>query len=793
MNSEHQTSFAEAQKDPENNLFSILHRYLTYWKWFILSVTIFAAAAYVFIRYKRPTYQASATILVKDEKGGSGLSELSAFEDLGLLNKGKNIDNEIEILKSRQLMGLVVKELRLNIRYFINQRPIEKEFFDDSPIYLRFLNGDSTIYDKKGTLTIIPLDNVSFNLLDKNGYSLGRHEFGKRVASPFGPIAVHARKDMLIHKLTTKEIKVVVSPVEKVTDEYRKKIKIDPVSKTANVIILSLEDAVIEKAVAILNGLIRQHNVDAIADKNLVSKNTSEFINERIEFITAELSTVEGAVENFKFKHGLVDVESEAKLFLQTETAGELEILQANTQKVLAEYMYDYIKSHQTTSDLIPANLGLNDPAVANMISEYNKLVLERNRLLRNSSEKNPVVESLDNQLIEMRKIIKETLRNYSEALNIKLRELAKQESGINSRIAAVPKYERELRNIQRQQQIKETLYLYLLQKREETNIALAVTVANTKVIDRAYSNGVPVSPKKGAIYLAALIVGLLLPVVILYIRDILDNKVHGKRDIDRIGVPFIGDIPQAEKKHKIVVSKGESSSVAEAFRLLRTNVDFMMASHGKHGRTIFVTSTLSKEGKSFVAMNLASSVVLSGKKVLLMGLDIRAPKLLEYFDLGEKPGVTNYISDVSINIEDLLLSVPGLSGFHILPSGSIPPNPSELLMNARISELFDVLKCKYDYIIVDTAPIGMVTDTLLISSYADMFIYVVRAYTLDRRLLSVPENLYKEKRLPNMAVLINGTDKKKAYGYGYGYGYGGYGYGNDKPRPKWKRLLGLS
>jgi len=543
----------------------------------------------------------------------------------------------------------------------------------------------------------------------------------------------------------------------------------------------------------VVNNLIKQHNADAIADKNQVSKNTAEFINERIKYITSELSDVEQEAEAFKAKNRLVDVESEAKLYLETGSAGELQIVEANTQKALADYMFEYIVKHESGIDLIPANLGLSDPAVAALIVEYNKLILDRNRILHNSGEKNPVVENLDLQLAGILKSVKESLNNYRSSLQIKIHELGLKEREINSRIATVPKYEREYRVIQRQQQIKETLYLYLLQKREETNLALAMTVANIKIIDSAYTDGEPVWPKKKIVYLVALLIGLAVPVVLLYIIDLFDTKVHGKRDIDRTGIPFLGDIPQTEEKNKVVVTSKENTSVAEAFRLLRTNVDFLLGQVSTPGRTVFLTSTLSKEGKSFVAMNLASSIAISGKRVLLIGMDVRAPKILQYLGMEEQKGLTNFIFDHNIKLEDVIMKSGLTPTLDVLPSGSIPPNPSEMLMSDRVKEMFDKVKEIYDFIIVDTAPVGMVTDTLLLSQYADAFVYIVRAYYLDRRLLSIPEDLYYKKRLPNMAILINGTDKKKGYGYGYGYGYGGYGYHQESEKPVWKRILGIS
>jgi tyrosine-protein kinase Etk/Wzc len=657
-------------------------------------------------------------------------------------------------------------------------------------LYIRFLSGDTTVYDLEAEYSVSITSERGFALSTVKGTKIGDFLFGQEIEREYGKIIILATGDLKKDDLVGKNIRIAVTPLRNVVDNYSEAIKIEPVNKTSNVILISLRDAVKEKAAAIVNNLIKQHNADAIADKNLVSKNTAEFINDRIKYITAELSAVEGDAEEFKTRHGLVDVESEAKLFLQTGTSSEQGILEANTQKALSDYMYDYIVQHNAAGDLIPSNLGLNDVSVANMITEYNKLVLDRNRILKNSSDKNPVVENLDAQLAGIRKSIKESLFNYQAALEIKIKELNRQETGINSKIATVPKYEREYRIIQRQQQIKETLYLYLLQKREETNIALAVTVANTKVIDKAYSNGEPVAPKRKVIYFTALLLGLIIPIIAFYIIDVLDNKVHGKHDVDRTGVPFLGDIPVSDSKTKMVVSRGGNSSIAEAFRLLRTNVDFMLGKTKSKGRTIFLTSTLGKEGKSFIALNLAASIAISGKKVLLIGMDVRAPKILEYLEMDAKEGLTNYVSDPSVQLEHIILKARTVENLDILPSGSIPPNPAELLMSPRIKTMFETVADLYEYIIVDTAPIGMVTDTLLVSSYADAFVYVVRAYFLDKRLLSVPGDLFKDKRLPNMAILINGTDKEKGYGYGYGYGYGGYGYGLEKQRPIWKRLL---
>jgi tyrosine-protein kinase Etk/Wzc len=782
------------EESQENNLKDILIKYFYNWKWFVLSIIVSMVAGYYYFRAQTPMYEVSATILIKDDKKGD-LSEISAFTDLEIFKKNNNIDNEIEILKSRSLMIRMVEQLKLNVTYFLKERPRESEVFSTSPLHLEYATTDPGNAEVWGEWVIIPRSAGRFKVLTAEGEEKGEFDFGSPMPVDFGTVTITPTSHFN-NWYFGKEIIIRLSPIVVAADIYRNAVQVNPAGKNSSVLVLTLRAPLIDKASAVLNNLIEQHNADAIADKNVVSKNTADFINERIKFITSELSDVEGEAEEFKTRHKLVDVESEAKLFLESGSASELSIVEAGTQLKLAEYMYDDLARRSNPSDLIPSNLGLQDPAIGAMIADYNKLVLERNRILKNSSEKNPVIESLNAQLAGLRSSLKESLENLKAALAIKMKELSRQEGGINSKIAAVPKYEREYRIIQRQQQIKEALYLYLLQKREETNIALAVTVANAKVIDKAYSSGGKVAPQKQVIYLAAFLIGLLLPVVVLFVLELMNTKVHSKKDIDRVNIPFLGDIPLSSFKERLVVTANNRSNIAEAFRLLRTNLEFITASKNGMSKTVFVTSTIGKEGKSFIALNLAASFALSGKKVLLVGTDLRAPKILAYLNLPEKTGLTNYLSNGDIKLEEIIFPAPGFTDFDILPSGPIPPNPAELLMHPRIKELFDTITGKYDYVIVDTAPVGLVADTLLLSNYADCTVFVARANYLDKRLLRIAESLNKDKRLPNMAVLINGSDYKGgygyAYGYGYGYGYGGYGYGQEGKgkTPLWKRIF---
>lgn len=772
------------QEEQDIDIKEILHKYLIHWEWFVIGIFCSLILAYIIHRYTVPKYEVTATLLLKDDKKGGLISELSTFQDLGGLSgqkTGNNMDNTIEILKSRSLMRRVAEKLQLNVQYYLVESPYDKEVFFQPPIKVNFLAGNNSIETLDTTFFINITSNSHYILLDKNKNSKGVKTFGEQIVTDFGKIVITPNDD-----ITEGTIKIQITPIDIIADNYRTAIKIEPASKTASIINLTLNDVSVEKASAIINTLIDQQNEEAITDKNEVSKNTLSFINERTKLITTELTAVESNAEEFKTQNKLVDVTSEGGLFLKTGTENQKDIIETNTQIRLAEFMIEYLSKHSEPSELIPSNLGFTDISISNMIQTYNALVLERNKILKNSSEKNPIIINLNTQISGLNKSIKESLLNFKTSLVIKDKELQKQEEAINSKIASVPKYEREYRNIQRQQQIKEALYLYLLQKREETAIALSVTVANTKIIDTAYSNGIPVSPKKKLLYLIALFFGILIPALLIYMLDFVDTKIHSKKDLDKFDLPYLGDIPLSISKEKLVVSKSENSSISEAFRHLRTNINFMMGETKNKCKTIFVTSTISKEGKSFIALNLAATISISGKKVLLIGMDLRAPKILEYLDQDStNVGLSNYIVDSDLELKNIIKQIPNRENFYILPSGSIPPNPAELLMHQRVKEMFEYAKNNYDYIIVDTAPVSMVTDTFLISDYSDAFVYVTRANYLDRRLLHIPEHLYKEKRLLNMAVLLNGSDTKRGYGYGYGYGYG-----QEQEKKWWEKLF---
>lgn len=762
------------------NIREAIDRYLDYWQWFVLAVCLCVTMAYVYLRYTTPQYSASTTILVKDDKKGGMLSELSAFADMGIGGGMKsNVDNEVEILKSRTLVERTVLKLELNISIIEKGKVNSVEKYKNGPIEVHFINVKPSFYTDGMRWEFVKLTPDSFKLIDKteedDSFLLSNKKefrYGEIIATRNGNLIItksNIKKPKV--ELEGKTISIVVNPLEKVVASFQGRLKVNPISKTSSVVEVSIVDPVVEKAELFLDNLIQIYNEDAAEDKSYISENTSKFVANRLLLITQELDGVEKDVQSFKTSNKLTDIETEAKLFIEGSTEYNKKRVEIEIQLNMVASMLDFIKK-SNNSDLLPTNMISKDEGATGLMDSYNQLVLERNRILKSATVDNPTVIKLDQQLSSLKMNITESLRRLQSNLNIQKRDLKSQEGLLDSKISDIPVQERQFRVIARQQKVKEELYLYLLQKREETAISLAATEPNARVIDAAKASKIPVSPKKSIIYLAALFLGLLIPFGILYVMDLLDTKVKSRFEITRkLSIPFLGEVPKSETPNEIVDTTSRSST-AEAMRIVRMNLDFMLnqVPDGK-AKTVLFTSTLSGEGKTFLSVNLAGIFALSGKKVLLIGMDIRNPKLNEYIDLPSSAGLTNYLSSQEAKIEDYIFKHKGFEQLYVLPPGSIPPNPTELLMNKKVDELFAQFKNDYDFIIVDTAPVSLVSDTLIIAKYADTFVYVVRANVLDKRMLHIPEVLYREKKLPNMALLLNDAETKKGYGYGYGYG----------------------
>jgi tyrosine-protein kinase Etk/Wzc len=775
------------------NLRDTLERYLNNWQWFVLAVCLSITIAYVYLRYTTPQYQASTTILVKDEKKGGMLSELSAFADLGLGSGLKsNVDNEIEILKSRTLVERTVKKLGLNVVMVQKGNVISSELYMNTPIEVNFINPKPVFYTDKILFEFAELTPDSFELKSELAAGDSPLLLHPKKEFRYGEIITTRNGDLIITKSADKSnkfkdkegaISISVRSLDVVVASYLKRLKVTSISKTSSVVEISIVDPVIKRAEAFLDNLIQIYNEDAAMDKSYISENTSKFVANRLLLITQELDGVEKDVERFKTSNKLTDIETEAKLFIEGSSEYNKKRVEMEIQLNMVSSMLDFIKK-STNADLMPANIISGNDA-SGLMDSYNQLVLERNRILKSATVENPTVIKLEEQINSLKANIKQSLLRLQANLNIQKRDLRSQEGLLDSKIGDIPVQERQFRVIARQQKVKEELYLYLLQKREETAISMAATAPNARVIDAARASTIPVSPKKSIIYLAALLLGLLIPFGILYLMDLLDTKVKGRFDItSKLSIPFLGEIPKSESPNEIVDTTSRSST-AEAMRIVRMNLDFMLSQVPEgRAKTVLFTSTISGEGKTFLSVNLASIFALSGKKVLLIGLDIRNPKLNEYIDLPSSAGLTNYLSSNDAKIEDYIFKHKSFEQLYVLPPGSIPPNPTELLMNKKVDELFAKFKKEYDFIIVDTAPVSLVSDTLIIAKQADTFVYVVRANVLDKRMLHIPEVLYKEGKLPNMALLLNDAETKKGYGYGYGYG------ATVKKKPWYKKVF---
>ncbi len=764
----------EHSEDGSVNLRDQLFKYFIHWKWFLLSIVAFLTLAKLYLRYSIPEYKAQTTILIKNEDSGGMSSELSAFQDLAIFSGDKNdINDEIEVLKSRTLIEKAVKVGGFNVNYISEGRIKSSDAYGQSPIEIIFKEKNKDFYERDTIINVSILSGQKFELSDQDKNVLGIYNFNQEIKSDelgnftvLRKVVLNKYKKKLYYN--TGKIAINIMSSIKAASSFKGRLNVATLSKFTNVLEISITDPVKEKAEDFLDLLVTIYNNEAIADKNMISEKTAQFINDRLGIITEELDGVERDAESYKKKNKITDLPTEAGLYLENASEFKKNSIAVGTQLKVVDIMIDFMKNNKD-SDIIPANVVPEDASSAGLISQYNNLVVERDRILKSSTSENPIVIRINDKLEALKSGINQSLYKLKSSLNVKNTDVTGQANVLGGRIAEIPRQEREFRNIFRQQQIKEELYLYLFKKREETAIALAGTAPISKVVDRAYTSDTPVTPNRSLIFLVALLVGLLLPFSIIYAMHLLDTKVKNRHDIEsNISAPFIGDVPHSDDNNEIIQSSSRTSS-AEAIRIVRTNLEFILNNvDGNKAKTIFLTSTLPKEGKTFIAINLAATIAISGKKVLLIGMDVRNPKLEEYVKLPSR-GLTNYLSTNDADVHDFIVKQKNYENFDILPAGVIPPNPAELLMGKKVESMFDMLKSEYDYIVVDTAPVSLVTDTLLISKNADAFIYVVRANYLEKALLKTPKALYKENKLPNMCVLLNDTDTTNGYGYGYG------------------------
>ena len=793
-----ETDFNEAQESKEENIDvkELLFKYLIHWPWFVGAVVACLIAAWIYFYMSTPVYNISATVLIKDDKKGGSAGMLSGLESLGLdgmISSSQNIDNEIEVLRSKTIAKEVVEDLGLYISYTDEDEFPSKNMYKTSPVQVNLTPQEADLLEEPMIVEVMLQPQGSMDVNVKIGDDEYQKHFEKLPAvfpTDKGTLAFFLTPDSVLSSKRTSEettdsektIRNITATINKplaVAKVYCKNMTIEPTSKTTSVAVISLKNSNVERGKDFINKLLEMYNINTNNDKNEVAQKTAEFINERISIISKELGSTEKDLESFKRGAGITDLTSDAQIALTGSAEYEKKRVENQTQINLLQDLQKYMQNEGY--EVLPSNIGLQDVNLAAAINRYNDVLVERKRLLRTSTENNPTIINLDTSISAMKENVQVSLDRVLRGLYITKADLDREASRYSRRISEAPGQEREFVSIARQQEIKAGLYLMLLQKREENAITLAATANNAKIIDDAIADDAPVSPRSKITYLIALILGLGIPVGVIYLLELAKFKIEGRADVEKLtSAPIVGDIPLTdEKQGAIAVFENQNNLMSETFRNVRTNLQFML---GNDKKVILVTSTVSGEGKSFISGNLAISLSLLGKKVVIVGLDIRKPGLNKVFNISKREqGITQYLANPEKNLMDLVQLSDVSKNLYILPGGTVPPNPTELLARDGLDKAIETLKENFDYVILDTAPVGMVTDTLLIGRVADLSVYVCRADYTRKNEYTLINELIDGNKLPNLCTVINGLDlKKRKYGYYYGYGKYGkyYGYG---------------
>lgn len=802
----------DLQKE-EFNFYEILFKYLSYWPWFIVSVIICFCGAYMYLRYSTPVYSTSAKILIKEQDGYSRKSSTPVADvmELATINLTSLFDNEVEILKSRTLCKKVVSNLGLYITHSQRRKfGYDIHMYKNPPVQVYMTPEEAG--KLRGQVKIIMLydgkeltANISYSKPNGELVTLEKQFSELPAALPTDVGVITFTPSYSYIPGETIELLSYINNPQSTAASFRSRMSVTPTSKTTTIANITVNDVVPARAVDFINQLVKVYNEDANDEKNEVAQKTAEFIEERISIISRELGSAENELATFKQRSGLTNLTSDAQISLQEKSRYDQQLAANATQLNLVQDLQNYLLDTTHLNEVIPFNIGLEDANLKNMINQYNTLIIERKRLLRTSSENNPAVINMNSSIEAMRSNVQTSIVSVLRGLQITQNSLQRELDKYMERISDAPMQEQEFMTIQRQQEIKATLYTLLLKKREENALTLAATASNGRIIEAPSSGGL-IAPRTKMIWVTAFILGMGLPIGIIFLMGLLKYKIEDRRDVEKLTkIPIIGEIPsvsQLLKKNNttnnIVVRENKNNMMEETFRTIRTNLLFMLE---KDQKVILVTSSIPKEGKSFVAANLAVSLAFLGKKTLVIGMDIRKPGLNKTFGFSSRSyGITNYLRNPEeVNLFDMIMDSEISPNLYILPGGTVPPNPTELVSRPVFDETIELLKSRYDYIILDTAPIGLVTDTSIIAHVADVGIVICRADYTPKAAYQNINNLQQDKIFLKLATIVNDIDMKlrknsysynygRKYGYGYGrkYGYGyGYGYGYEDENNK--------
>lgn len=779
---------------------------LARWKWFVLSLVICLGIAFIYLLKTPPVYTRTASLLIKEESKGQSLSGDvgTSFSDLGLFQSNTNVNNELISLQSPAVMYDVVKRLHLEVDYSTEGSfYAQVRYGQNLPVTVSFAD---LADNETAALTIeaVRPKGIKLTSFFHNGEKVEGEVVGTlndSLVTPIGKIVIRPAAAYVDWQKSSEPLTVSRSGLNLAVSRYAAGLSVALNDEKATIIDLSFRDVCIQRAEDILNTIIAVYNENWIKDKNQIAVSTSMFINDRLGVIESELGHVDENISTFKSENLLPDVQAASQLYMTERSQAQSLILTLNTQLSMARYIRNYLTAGSSRNQLLPANSGLESANIESQISEYNNLQLQRNNLVANSSEQNPLVVDMDESLRSMRRSIVSSVDNLITTLNTQIHSLEKSDQRATEHIAANPSQAKYLLSVERQQKVKESLYLFLLQKREENELSQAFTAYNTRVITPPTGSMIPTAPVKKNILLVGFALGLLIPIVIVFLQETMNTRVRGKKDLENLSVPFVGEIPLYGKvrrsglfhkkvtpltETKVVVKEGSRDVVNEAFRVLRTNLEFVSGENGK-GQVILMTSFNPGSGKTFLTVNIAATLAIKEKRVLVIDGDLRRGSTSVYVG-SPHHGLSNYLAGKVQRIEDVIVPASETVRFDVLPIGTIPPNPTELLSGERLQTLLADFRTRYDYILIDCPPIELVADTHIIEKYADRTIFVVRAGLLERSMLPELETLYTEHKFKNMAVLLNGTEGNGSYRYGYRYGYHyGYGssyyYGNEKQK----------